>query len=99
MTQAFTLILLTFFLSGAMLGKQAQLVTNMTFQQDSTMLSKQDSTLVIQQDSSHVPFGSYPNVPATQWKITFLRLLRAYIRDLFCQCKCPQNKPSTSQAK
>lgn len=95
MTQTLTLLFCMLFLLGGAVGKQAQPVkvpVSEIYQQDSTQVVQPDS-------SSHVPFNSYPTITPTQWRISFLRLLKAYIRDLFCKCQCPPNKPSTSPAK
>lgn len=93
MTQTLTLLFCMLFLVGGAIGKQAQPVKVPVGE-----IYQQDSTQVVQPDSSRrVPFNSYPTVP--QWRISFLRLLKAYIRDLFCKCQCPPNKPSTSPAK
>ncbi len=95
MTQTLTLLFCMLFLLGGAVGKQAQPVKVPVSE-----IYQQDSTQVVQPDSSrHVPFTSYPTITPTQWRISFLRLLKAYIRDLFCKCQCPPNKPSTSPAK
>lgn len=95
MTQTLTLLFCMLFLLGGAIGKQAQPIKVPVGE-----IYQQDSTQVIQPDSSrHVPFNSYPTITPTQWRISFLRLLKAYIRDLFCKCQCPPNKPSTSPAK
>ena len=99
MTQTLTLFFCLLFLLGGAVSKQAQVPACSLYQQDSSQVIIPDSSLVIQQDSTRVPFKSYPTVAPTQWRISFLRLLKAYIRDLFCKCQCPQNKPSTSPAK
>ena len=99
MTQTLTLFFCLLFLLGGAVSKQAQVPAQSLYQQDSLQVIIPDSTLVIQQDSTSVPYKSYPTVAPTQWKLSFWRLLKAYIRDLFCHCSCHKNKPSTSPAK
>jgi hypothetical protein len=99
MIQTLTLFFCLLFLLGGAVSKQAQVPANSIYQQDSTLVTLPDSTRVLQQDSTRVPFKSYPTIPPTEWKLSFWRLLNVFIRDLFCKCQCPHNKPSTSPAK